>query len=317
MEMVLQAVQSVLSMIVLMLVGGWLAGKPWFRDNGGSGMLSKLIVQVFVPCYMLTNVLNKVGTRENLVQILASFPIPLATVLLGLVLGLGAAKALGIKAPRRGVFINVMTFTNCVFIGFPIVTSLFGDEAAAAGMVYYMANTTCFWTIGVSLLREDGGHEEPIFSKAGLKKLVSPPLMGFFAGVVMVVLGLGLHPVLAGPIGQLGAMATPLAMVFVGCILRNADWKKLRLSRDLVLVVLFRFVICPALVLVLVRLLPIPQLYRRVFFIMSAMPAMTQLSVMCKESGSDVEFASLLIAVTTVLSIFLIPVYTVVVTLLL
>ena len=81
--------------------------------------------------------------------------------------------------------------------------------------------------------------------------------------------------------------------------------------------VLFRFVICPALVLVLVRLLPIPQLYRRVFFIMSAMPARTQLSVMCKESGSDVEFASLLIAVTTVLSIFLIPVYTVVVTLLL
>ena len=53
------------------------------------------------------------------------------------------------------------------------------------------------------------------------------------------------------------------------------------------------------------------------FFLLSSMPAMTQLSVMSKESGSDVEFASLLIAVTTVLSIFMIPVYAWIVTLVL
>ena len=210
-----------------------------------------------------------------------------------------------------------MTFTNCVLVGFPIIISLFGEEAAAVGMVYYMVNTICFWTIGVQLLREDGGQKSSLFSKAGLKKLLSPPLLGFLLGVVLVILGLSLPAVLANPVSQLGGCATPMAMMFVGCILRDADWSKLKISRDLLLVLLFRFIVCPALMLGVVYVMPLPALNKQVFFLLSSMPAMTQLSVMSKESGSDAEFASLLIAVTTVLSIFMIPVYTWIVTLVL
>ena len=202
-------------------------------------------------------------------------------------------------------------------LGFPIIISLFGEEAAAVGMVYYMVNTICFWTIGVQLLREDGGQKSSLFSKAGLKKLLSPPLLGFLLGVVLVILGLSLPAVLANPVSQLGGCATPMAMMFVGCILRDADWSKLKISRDLLLVLLFRFIVCPALMLGVVYVMPLPALNKQVFFLLSSMPAMTQLSVMSKESGSDVEFASLLIAVTTVLSIFMIPVYAWIVTLVL
>ena len=315
--MVAQAIQSVISMLILMLIGAWLAGKDWFRKSGGTGLLSKLIVNVLVPLYMLNNVLTKVGTRQKLWEIVVCLPLPMITIFISLALGIWMAGRLGIHAPRRGVFINVMTFTNCVLVGFPIIISLFGEEAAAVGMVYYMVNTICFWTIGVQLLREDGGQKSSLFSKAGLKKLLSPPLLGFLLGVVLVILGLSLPAVLANPVSQLGGCATPMAMRFVGCILRDADWSKLKISRDLLLVLLFRFIVCPALMLGVVYVMPLPALNKQVFFLLSSMPAMTQLSVMSKESGSDVEFASLLIAVTTVLSIFMIPVYAWIVTLVL
>lgn len=315
--MVAQAIQSVISMLILMLIGAWLAGKDWFRKSGGTGLLSKLIVNVLVPLYMLNNVLTKVGTRQKLWEIVVCLPLPMITIFISLALGIWMAGRLGIHAPRRGVFINVMTFTNCVLVGFPIIISLFGEEAAAVGMVYYMVNTICFWTIGVQLLREDGGQKSSLFSKAGLKKLLSPPLLGFLLGVVLVILGLSLPAVLANPVSQLGSCATPMAMMFVGCILRDADWSKLKISRDLLLVLLFRFIVCPALMLGVVYVMPLPALNKQVFFLLSSMPAMTQLSVMSKESGSDVEFASLLIAVTTVLSIFMIPVYAWIVTLVL
>lgn len=315
--MVAQAIQSVISMLILMLIGAWLAGKDWFRKSGGTGLLSKLIVNVLVPLYMLNNVLTKVGTRQKLWEIVVCLPLPMITIFISLALGIWMAGRLGIHAPRRGVFINVMTFTNCVLVGFPIIISLFGEEAAAVGMVYYMVNTICFWTIGVQLLREDGGQKSSLFSKAGLKKLLSPPLLGFLLGVVLVILGLSLPAVLANPVSQLGSCATPMAMMFVGCILRDADWSKLKISRDLLLVLLFRFIVCPTLMLGVVYVMPLPALNKQVFFLLSSMPAMTQLSVMSKESGSDVEFASLLIAVTTVLSIFMIPVYAWIVTLVL
>ena len=315
--MVAQAIQSVISMLILMLIGAWLAGKDWFRKSGGTGLLSKLIVNVLVPLYMLNNVLTKVGTRQKLWEIVVCLPLPMITIFISLALGIWMAGRLGIHAPRRGVFINVMTFTNCVLVGFPIIISLFGEEAAAVGMVYYMVNTICFWTIGVQLLREDGGQKSSLFSKAGLKKLLSPPLLGFLLGVVLVILGLSLPAVLANPVSQLGGCATPMAMMVVGCILRDADWSKLKISRDLLLVLLFRFIVCPALMLGVVYVMPLPALNKQVFFLLSSMPAMTQLSVMSKESGSDVEFASLLIAVTTVLSIFMIHVYAWIVTLVL
>lgn len=315
--MVVQAIQSVISMLILMLIGAWLAGKDWFRKSGGTGLLSKLIVNVLVPLYMLNNVLTKVGSRQKLWEIVVCLPLPMITIFISLGLGIWMAGRLNIHAPRRGVFINVMTFTNCVLVGFPIIISLFGEEAAAVGMVYYMVNTICFWTIGVQLLREDGGQKSSLFSKAGLKKLLSPPLLGFLLGVVLVILGLSLPAVLANPVSQLGSCATPMAMMFVGCILRDADWSKLKISRDLLLVLLFRFIVCPALMLGVVYVMPLPALNKQVFFLLSSMPAMTQLSVMSKESGSDAEFASLLIAVTTVLSIFMIPVYTWIVTLVL
>ena len=315
--MVVQAIQSVISMLILMLIGAWLAGKDWFRKSGGTGLLSKLIVNVLVPLYMLNNVLTKVGSRQKLWEIVVCLPLPMITIFISLGLGTWMAGRLNIHAPRRGVFINVMTFTNCVLVGFPIIISLFGEEAAAVGMVYYMVNTICFWTIGVQLLREDGGQKSSLFSKAGLKKLLSPPLLGFLLGVVLVILGFSLPAVLANPVSQMGGCATPMAMMFVGCILRDADWSKLKISRDLLLVLLFRFIVCPALMLGVVYVMPLPALNKQVFFLLSSMPAMTQLSVMSKESGSDAEFASLLIAVTTVLSIFMIPVYTWIVTLVL
>ena len=217
--MVAQAIQSVISMLILMLIGAWLAGKDWFRKSGGTGLLSKLIVNVLVPLYMLNNVLTKVGSRQKLWEIVVCLPLPMITIFISLGLGIWMAGRLNIHAPRRGVFINVMTFTNCVLVGFPIIISLFGEEAAAVGMVYYMVNTICFWTIGVQLLREDGGQKSSLFSKAGLKKLLSPPLLGFLLGVVLVILGLSLPAVLANPVSQLGGCATHPA----GCRLVEAE----------------------------------------------------------------------------------------------
>ena len=180
--MVVQAIQSVISMLILMLIGAWLAGKDWFRKSGGTGLLSKLIVNVLVPLYMLNNVLTKVGSRQKLWEIVVCLPLPMITIFISLGLGIWMAGRLGIHAPRRGVFINVMTFTNCVLVGFPIIISLFGEEAAAVGMVYYMVNTICFWTIGVQLLREDGGQKSSPFSKGGAEKAAQPPAAGLSAG---------------------------------------------------------------------------------------------------------------------------------------
>jgi predicted permease len=101
-------------------------------------------------------------------------------------------------------------------------------------------------------------------------------------------------------------------MIFTGSIIRSTDFKKVKLTRELVMVLLVRFVLTPVFMILLLRLLPIPVLMKQVFFLLATMPAMTQLGIMAKVSNSDYEFASILVTVTTTVSMMVLPLYTII-----
>ena len=75
------------------------------------------------------------------------------------------------------------------------------------------------------------------------------------------------------------------------------------------MVVLVRLLLFPVFVGVLVAALPIDSLTKQVYFVFATMPAMTQMGIMARETGSDYEFAAVLITVTTILSMAAIPIY--------
>lgn len=306
--MLLHTIESVLSLLLLIAVGFYITGKSWFGSSGSS-FLSKFTVSVAIPCYMTYNVINTCETRENLINLFKGLPIPFFTIITSLFLGLFLAKIFSILPPRRGVFVNAVTLSNTVIIGFPVVTSLFGEEATPFAMIYYMANTILFWTVGTYLLRQDGSQKSALISKEGLKKFFSPPIIGFIVGVVIVLSGVQLPEFIFSPLSMLKDTTTPLAMIFIGSILRRTDYKKIRLTRDLIVVLIVRFIVSPAFMALVCSLLPIDLLMKQVFFVLATMPAMTQLGIMAKESDSDVEFASVLVTVTTTVSMFVLPIY--------
>lgn len=306
--MVWQAVESVLTLLVLIGVGWWLAGRPWFGRTGGA-LFSKYVVQVAVPCYMFYNMTDICGSREELLDLFRRVPLPTVVILFSFGAALILARLLKVQRERMGVFLNVITFSNVVFVGFPVVTAIFGEQGMPYAMIYYLANTLFFWTGGVWYLRRYGSGSKTTTVKEALKGIFSPPIVGMLIGVVFVFYGLSLPNVLLTPVSMLKNTATPIAMLFIGSVIRNSDIKHMQLSRDLVAVVLMRFLVLPALVGFLVAALPLDPLMRQVFFLLSAMPAMTQLGVMAKESGSDYAFAAVLITVTTAVSMVVIPLY--------
>lgn len=306
--MVFQAVQSVLSLLILIAIGFFVTKKPWF-GKAGSDLFSKFTVKVAIPVYMTYNVITTCETKDKLFELFRSLPIPFATILLSLLLGLLLAKVFKVEQKRRGVFINAVTFSNTVIIGFPVISSLFGDEATPDGMIYYMANTILFWTIGVYLLRRDSGENVKLVSWEGVKKIFSPPIIGFLIGMVIVLLNIELPEFIFTPLEMLKQTTTPMAMIFIGSIISNADFKSMKLTKDLALILVVRFIVSPIFMAMICMLLPIDQMMKQVFFVLATMPAMTQLGIMSKESDSDYEFASVVVAVTTTVSMVAIPIY--------
>lgn len=306
--MVVNAISSVLSLLILIAAGFYITGMPWFRE-AGPDIFSKYSVKVAIPCYMVYNVMTTCEDGGALLDLIRHLPIPLITISLSALFGFLLARLFRISPKRRGVFINAIAFSNTVIIGFPVITSLFGDEATPDGMIYYMANTILFWTLGTYLLRQDGAQKAKLLSLNNLKKALSPPIIGFFIGVLIVVAGISLPDFLFTPISMVKSTTTPIAMMFIGSIIRKTDFKRVQFTKDLLIIILVRFVISPIFMAAVCMMLPVDTMMKQVFFVLATMPAMTQLGIMSKESGSDYEFASMLVAVTSTISMVALPIY--------
>ena len=114
----------------------------------------------------------------------------------------------------------------------------------------------------------------------------------------------------------MGGITTPLALVFVGCMLYNIGIRNIRVTKDMLWVYIGRFVICPLVCLVLTYVIPIPQLFAKVYVIQAELPCITQIAVLAEFHHADVKFATTAVASTTLFSLAVIPAWMILVTML-
>ena len=216
---------------------------------------------------------------------------------------------IGVPRAHQGIFSTCVAFSNTIFIGLPLGIALFGDAGAPYIMIYYMVNTTLFWTIAFHDLATCSGTETPLFSWKTLRSIMSPPLMGFMLGVAMVLLEWSLPEPIFRSFHYLGSMTTPLAMLFIGIAMSKTNWNEIALGKELVAAMLGRYLICPWIVFLIIPFLHLEPMMEKVFVIMAAMPAMTNTAIVAKSYGGDYKYAAMLTAVSTVLAIVVIPFY--------
>ncbi len=306
------ALQSVLSVIIMIGLGFVLAKRGWFEGKS-SALISRLVVSVALPAYMINNLLGGYD-RQGLLSMLPGLGVPFAAMISGFILASLLAVLIRIPKGRRGTFASMFSLSNSIFIGLPVNMLLFGDESLPFVLLYYIANTTCFWTIGTFGIANDGSHlsggpKPSLLSLSGLKRLLSPPLVSFVVAVVLIMLEIKLPKWVMDTSKYLGNMTTPLSMLFVGIVVARVDWKKLRFGFDMLVLVAGRFVFTPLIIFLLVRGGDFPILMKQVFVIQAAMPAMTQTPILAEAYKADSEYAGLGTSLTTLLSLISIPVY--------
>lgn len=306
MELILNAASIVVSIFLMMALGFIGAKKGWFGENARP-LFSFLVVRVGLPCMILYNVTTNY-TRESLAQGAFGLLVPFLSMSAVWLLAMLLHKLLRIDEKRKGVFLCMCAFSNSVFIGVPISTAIFGEAVLPDTLLYYIANTLIFWTIGVFTLRQDGGEKQPLFSKATLKNLFSVPLTTFLISVVIVLLGFQLPKPILDACKYLGNIVTPLSMLFIGTVLAGIQFRNLKIDRGQIAVVVCRFVLSPLLVWAISLLIPLGTTTRDVFLVQASMPVMTQVSLLSATYGGDVEYATVGTTLTTLLSLVMIPV---------
>ncbi len=305
MDIFLRSISGILVILGMILVGFIIGEKGWFDDKS-RGLLAKLVTQVALPCYMLYTITQRF-TAADLLKMLPALRFPALSMVILLGIATGVARIFAVRQDRRGLFISMFFNSNTIFVGLPINQALFGDASIPYVLIYYMCNTTFFWTLGTYLIQRDGEGEAQFDLKTSLKKVFSPPLMGFLLGLVLVMLQIKLPAFLASDLQYLGNLTTPLSMIFIGLSVSHVGVKQLVLGKEQLLILLGRFLVAPLLMASIVYWVPLPSLMKQVFIIQSAMPVMTNAPVVARLYGADSDYAAVMVTETTLATMVVIP----------
>ncbi|MCC8107901.1 MAG: AEC family transporter, partial [Planctomycetes bacterium] len=243
----LRSVTSVAPLLIAIATGYVIAKKPWAGESG-MAFLSKVSMNYAIPPYLFLTMTRTYHSPADLLFLFYNLRYPVVITVVGFAFAMAAAAAFRIQPPKRGVFINAVTLCNTVLMGLPVVASLYGNEVVPIAMIFYSANTIIFWTAGVWFLRRELPAEPGFNWTVAVRQIFSSrPLMAFCLGVVWVLLGLPMPEFLARTCELAGGAMTPLSMLFIGFVIRFADITAPGKLRNLGFVLLYRYLIVPAL----------------------------------------------------------------------
>lgn len=309
-EAVFHGLQGIFEILFMIGIGFVLSKKGWFGPDT-SAILTRLIMKVALPLFMICQ-LERDFTHDLLLRIAPDLALPFLSILLAYVVGRAAAAALHIRRERQGIFITCFFVANTIFIGLPVNLALFGTQSVPSVMLYYMANTTMFWTLGIYHIVNDstgGQGNMPLFSLQTVKKVFSPPLVAFLIGLALIMADVKLPEFLHVSFQYVGNLATPLSLIVIGIEMSSLPLRSVQWDRDLIGALMGRFIVCPLCVLALLPFVSVTPMSAQVFTMQASMPAMTQMTVVAKAVGADVKYATEISFITVVLGLIVIPSY--------
>lgn len=305
----LTSLESIIPIIALIVLGYFLQVRGWFHNDFGND-LSKLIMNVAMPVSIFVSVL-KYLTLEKLISLSGGLVYTFVAFALGYIVAFLSVKAFKVAPGRRGTVINTFVNANTIFIGLPLNIALFGDDALAYFLIYYITNTISTWTLGVFLMTSDSkSGKKKQESHFDWKKLLPAPLLGFIVSVVFLIINIPLPSFVSSTLGYVGGLTTPLSLVYIGIVLAKAGIKTIRFDKDSIVALVGRFIVAPVLMFAVLKLMAPGMVTAeyQTFMIQSATPALAVLPILANQGDGDVEFSTNIVTLSTVLFVIVIPI---------
>ena len=308
---IVDVVKSIMPIIILILIG-YLIHQKKRIDDGFNTNVSYLVMNIALPASVFISVTKNLTVAE-----LKTLALPLligaAAVVVNYVFAFFLMKVTKIPKGRRGIFVNTIVNANTIFIGMPLNEALFGDAAVKYFLVYYVLNTISTWTIGSILIANDSKADSLSRRKINLKKILSPPIIGFIIAIAVLLSGITIPAMIMATFTYLGNLVTPLSLIYIGVVLSKAGLKSIHFDRDTVTALLGKFILSPLVMAFIIFAsaktgMTIDSVLRRTLIVQTAVPALTVLPILADEGNGDIEYATNVVTTSTILFIVLIPV---------
>lgn len=297
--------------VLVQMAGLILCGIGW-RWLGPVGLdpvltrkvLTSLVYYLLLPALVLSVLWEaELGNTTLLIAMSAAF-----TVLIGCLLSYVVCRLWKARPAVTGAVILATAFPNVTYLGLPVLEATFGSWARSVAIQYDLfASTPLLFTLGVLIAARYGTTAAATHNMIG-ELLRMPALWAAFLAVSLNLSEVEMHAAVAGLLGMLERAVVPLMLLSLGLSLEwsQAQWRNLPM---VVPVFLLRLLMIPALAAGFASATGLSGELRAAVVMESAMPSMVIGIVFCDRYKLDVSLYATMVTVTTVLSLFSLPLW--------
>ena len=286
--------QQTIIMFALMLLGLLLSRRGMITEQG-SRDLSNVLLYTVIPCVILRSYMSEFSTEKLRAM-------GLSALIAVIAFAASIAVAYLTCGTRHRIENFAVAFGNAGFIGIPLVTAVFGPEAA-----FYVVSFSTFanllqWTYGIVII---SGKKETMNLRM---VFVNPVFISMVIGIALFVLQPTLPTVVTGTIGYIADGNTVLAMIILGHYLSKVQLRGLFADVRLYLFSALRLLVVPAVTILV--FLPFPFARGEITLITliaAATPIASSTAIFAQKFDQDYRRAVSYVCLSTILSVATLP----------
>ena len=291
-------VGQVVTLFLMIGVGFFLAKRGWFSEETASHA-THLLLYVVGCCIIIRQLQIEANMDTVRTMLMAALGMALTYVV-----ALPAVQLLFRKdAPDTRVVRRFgMVYANNSFMGLPLLASVLGDDALIFGVISMLVFALFQWTHGALTM---GG-------RLSLRQaVINPGILSMAIGLFLFITGLRLPAPVDSAMGFIADLNTPLAMIVIGSQMARADIRAVFQKPKLYLTSAVKLILVPAVTCVILLPLRLDPLSYCACVVLSACPTAGVTAMFAQMFHRDVETAAQMVTLSTLLSIFTLPVFAV------
>lgn len=299
MEFILKMLNLQFMLFALMMVGV-IANKVHIITSQNRKAFSDLLINIVLPCNIVNSFLSKVEISDSffrncVLMLLLSSGIQIFATFISKLLFARFEKK------KKNIMSYGLICSNSSFIGLPIAETLYGSIGVMYTSMYQIPTRFTMWTAGLSLFTS-------VDKKDAFKKLAKHPcIIAIFVGFFLMLLPVSLPSFLQNTIASISRCTIVLSMLVIGAILVETDIRTI-FTKEVLYYTAIRLLLFPLFIFAVLQPFHLDPLLISICVIMSGMPAGSTTSVLADKYNCDPAFASRIIFVSTLFSIFTIPI---------
>lgn len=295
--------------LFLMICLGYLIYKIGILNDNVNKHLNSLVINVTMPSMIVSSVLSMTEHPEAstitslfIVSIVFYLLMPVLSIIIVKMM----LKTIRINKTRQGAYMFMLIFSNIGFMGIPILQTACGENGNTA--VFFAAVFNIFFNLGVftyGVIMIDYGSD--VSTKFKLKDLFSPGILCSVIAIIVYAFNLHFPSTVENVVGTIGDLTSPLAMILIGSTLASIKLIEVFDEWRIYVFSIIKQFLLPILLYPVFRFFISDDLLFNVIFIEFLMPIASVALMLATEHNLDYKFVSKVIFISTLMSLFTIP----------